>query len=118
MKYLSVSGISEMHDILLSKKSGKVFVSYRSCCFSGDYTLLRNYKYKLLQLCSDILPYEPITLSSEKLRQLIKQHRRYIKCDIPIYCLPTFLQQSSQPTAPSTNFATARKRKCMLVQKK
>ena len=38
LKYPAVLGITGMHDILLSKKSGKVVISYRDTCFNGEYT--------------------------------------------------------------------------------
>ena len=64
-KYPSISGISGMHDILLSKKSGKVLATYRKVCFNGDYAVLRNYKYNPKHSLSDLSPYNSVPLSSE-----------------------------------------------------
>ena len=42
VKYSAVCGITDMRDILVSMKSGKVYASYRKQCFQGDYHLLPN----------------------------------------------------------------------------
>jgi len=68
-----------MHDICISKNSGKITVSHHKLCFTDEYTLLSNYKPSHVQYLSDPLPYEPIILSDEKLRQLSDQHKKYIK---------------------------------------
>ena len=107
-KYPSVSGISDM---LLSKKAGCIVVSCRKVCFSGNYVTLRNYKYRLEQQLPDYSSYDPVPLSSDKARQLVQQHSRYIKHDVPNYNTPTFLKQSTEPTAP-TGSARNQKRKC------
>ena len=94
-KYSVIPGITEMHDILISKKSGKVGFAHRKQCFDGEYTM-HNYKYNCKQPLSTVSPYEPGQLSAEKVRQLSEQHRRYIKQDVPRYVVPVFLNQQSQ----------------------
>ena len=78
LKYPAVPGITGMHDILITKKSGRVVISYRDTCFSGEYTVIHNYKYDPNQQLPNPSPYEPVELSAEKLRQLTEQHRRFI----------------------------------------
>ena len=80
--YNSDVWISEMHDISISKKSGKVTVLHWKLCYQGGYSVLSNYKPRINQCVSDPVPYEPIKLSDEKLRQLGEQHRKY-KQDTP-----------------------------------
>ena len=42
--YAAIPEITEMLDILVSKKAGKVDVAYQRTCFDGEYTTLHNYK--------------------------------------------------------------------------
>ena len=67
--YSAVPGITGIHDILISKKSGKV-ISYRDTCFNGEYTIytttnmiLNNYPPRLRLRINQLN-------SAEKLRQL------------------------------------------------
>ena len=90
LKYPAVPGITGMHDILVSKKSGKIVVSYRNTCFNGEYAIVHNYKYNPKQL-PDRSPYDPAQLSADKLHHLSEQHKRYIKQDVPSYTTPVFL---------------------------
>jgi hypothetical protein len=103
LKYPAVPGITGMHDILVTTKLGKVVVSYRDTCFSGEYTIIHNYKYDPKQQLLNPSPYEPVELTAEKLRQLTEQHRRYIKQDIPLYTVPTFLQPAESSADTSRN---------------
>ena len=91
-KYPAVPGITGMYDILVTKKLGKIVVSYRDTCFSGEYTVIHNYKYDPKQQLANPSPYEPVEFSAEKQRQLTEQHTRFIKQDTPIYTVPNFLQ--------------------------
>ena len=120
-KYSGIQGISEMHDIYISEKSGKVTVSHRKLCFRGEYQLC-NYTPHNDQHLSDPLLYEPTKLSGEKLQQLSIQHKTYIKQDVANYKLPRFLEEFFSPiVAPasnnsasnaSTSNASQRKRHC------
>ena len=83
-----------MHDILVSKKSGKVNVAHQRSCFDSEYTMLCNYKYNAKQPLPDLSAYEPVQLSAEKLHQLSEQHRRYIKQNVPHNTIPSFLQRT------------------------
>ena len=96
-KYSGIRGISEMHDIYIFKKSGKVTVSHRKLCFTDEYTLLHTYKPVHAQHLSIPKSYEPMKLSVEKLHQLSDQHKKYIKQDIPNYKLPAFLEEFALP---------------------
>jgi len=90
-KYTAIPGITEMHDISVSKlRLGKTTVTQRRVCCNGEYTALRKYKYNAEQTLPDISSYEPVVLSAEKIRQLGEQHRRYIKQDVPHYKIPAF----------------------------
>ena len=120
-KYSGIQGISEMHDIYISEKSGKVTMSHRKLCFRGEYQLC-NYTPHNDQHLSDPLLYEPTKLSGEKLQQLSIQHKTYIKQDVANYKLPRFLEEFFSPiVAPasnnsasnaSTSNASQRKRHC------
>ena len=90
--YSGIQGISEMHDIYISEKSGKVTVSHRKLCFRGEYQLC-NYTPHNDQHLPDPLLYEPTKLSGEKLQQLSIQHKTYIKQDVANYKLPRFLEE-------------------------
>ena len=100
-KYSAVPGITGIHDILISKKSGKV-ISYKDTCFNGEYTIyttnmiLNNYPLRLRLRINQLN-------SAEKLRQLTEQHRRYIKQDVPLYTVPTFLQLAESNADTSGN---------------
>ena len=72
LKYPAVPGITGIHNILVSKVSGKIVVSYRNLCFSGEYTTMHNYKYDPKQQLSTLFPYELVQLSGEKVHQLIE----------------------------------------------
>lgn len=110
-KYSGIQGISEMHDIYISKKFGKVTVSHRNLCFKDGYKLC-NYKPRHDQHLPDPVPYEPIKLSAEKLRQLSEQHKKYIKQDIANYKLPTFLEEFLSPVVAPASSTSQRKRQC------
>lgn len=111
-KFSAIPGITEMHDIFVSKKSGEVTIEHRRRCFDGEYTTLCNYKYNSKQPLPSLSPYEPVQLSAEKERQLSEQHRRYIKQDVPHYKLPTFLEHTQDPVAaPSVHSDTRQKKK-------
>ncbi len=101
-KYTAIPGITEMRDIMVSKKSGKVNVAYRRICFDGEYTVLHSYKYNIKQPLPELSLYEPVRLSADKVRQLSEQHRRYIKQDVPHYAFPSFLQQTQDSTVASS----------------
>ena len=101
-----------MHDIVVSKKSGNIVVSFRKLCFNGEYTALKNYKYSPEQALS-LSPYDPVSLSHEKVWQLDEQHKRYIKADVPHYVPPQFLHLSPEPTVSTLPDHTgSKKRKC------
>ena len=120
-KHLGIQEISEMHDIYISEKSGKVTVSHRKLCFRGEYQLC-NYTPHNDQHLPDPLLYEPTTLSGEKLQQLSIQHKTYIKQDVANYKLPRSFEEFFSPiVAPasntsasnaSTSNASQRKRYC------
>ena len=112
-KYSAIQGISVMHDISISKKSGKVTVLHRKLCYQGGYSVLSNYKPRIIQRVPIPVPYEPIKLSDEKLRQLREQHRKYIKQDIPDYKLPAFLIE--EPRLPVASITSEGKRHCTFV---
>ena len=57
-----------MHDISISKTSGKVTVLHRKLCYRGEYSVLSNYKPRNDQRVPDPISYKPIKLSDEKLR--------------------------------------------------
>ena len=44
-----------------------------------------------------------VEVTAEKLRQLTKQHRRYIKQDVPLNTASTFLQLAESCADPYTN---------------
>ena len=111
-KYSGIQGISEMHDIYISKKSGKVTVSHHKLCFADEYNLLCNYKHRNDQCLPDPLSYEPIKLSDEKLRQLSEQHKKYIKQDVPNYKLPAFLEEFLLPIEAPVSSSSQKKRQC------
>ena len=91
-KYTAIPGITEMHDIVVSKlRLGKTTVTHGRVCFNGGYTALHNYKFNAEQPLSDLSAYEPVQLSAEKVRQLSEQYRRYVKQDVPHYKIPAFL---------------------------
>ena len=94
-KYSVILGNTELHDILISKKSGKVTFVNRKQCFDGDYTM-HNYKYNCKKPLFTVSLYEPFQLTAEKGCQLSEQHRRYIKQDVPWYVIPVFLNQQYQ----------------------
>ena len=49
-KYLSIPGITDVHDIVISKKSGNIVVSFRKLCFNGEYTVSRTTNIVLSKL--------------------------------------------------------------------
>ena len=126
VKYSAVCGITDMRDILVSMKSGKVYASYRKQCFQGDYHLLPNYKFSYYQSLAELQAYEPVKLSDEKIQQLRQQNAKYIKQDVPLYQIPPFLavvepsaQHSANPSAqhsanPKVNND---KRQCTLMDR-
>lgn len=73
--------------MLLSKKSRNILVSCHNVCFGGDYAALQNHKYNGKQSLSELSPYNPVPVSSEKVHELGEQHR-YIKHDVPNYKPP------------------------------
>ena len=82
-KFVAIPRITEMCDILVSKKAGKVDVDYRRMCFDSEYITLHNYNYNSEQPLPCLSLNKPVLLFVENLRQLSKQHRRYIKQDVP-----------------------------------
>ena len=107
-----LSGITEMHDVLVVRKHGKVVLQDRKLCFGGEYSVLHNRKSNSEHLLPDLLPYEPVELSAEKFRHLREQHTKYIKQDVPLYEFPTFLQETQAATLPPITTSKQRKRYC------
>ena len=111
-KYTAIPGITEMHDIVVSKlRLGKTTVTHGRVCFNGGYTARHNYKFNAEQPLSDLSAYEPVQLSAEKVRQLSEQYRRYVKQDVPHYKIPAFLKQTRDPVAASDT-QQKKKRQC------
>ena len=111
-KYSAISGITEMHNVLVVRKHGKVVLQDRKLCFGGEYSVLHNRKSNSEHLLPDLLPYEPVELSAEKFRHLREQHTKYIKQDVPLYEFPTFLQETQAATLPPITTSKQRKRYC------
>lgn len=104
--------ICDMHDIIISKKLGNIVVSFSKLCLSGEYTVLKRYRHNLEQSLF-VSPYDPVSLSHEKVWQLDEQQRRYIKSDVLHYVPPQFLHLSPEPAVSmSTDHPENKNRKC------